>query len=103
MAFASVAMTNPVSGETRTAPVGFSWTVFFFGFFPPLFRSDWKWAVILFLIGWLTVGFSNLVFSFLYNKLYLKDLIAAGFKAQSTTAPSIDGVALRLGVAIPTL
>ena len=71
MAFTSIIFKNPNTGAMKEAPVGFSWTVFFFGFFPPLFRGDWKWAIIILLISCLTMGLSNLIFMFIYNKLYI--------------------------------
>ena len=64
---------------TREAPVGFSWAVLFFNFFPPLFRSDWKWAAIMALAAFLSFGFSALVFCFAYNRLHIKDLLANGY------------------------
>ena len=67
----------------REAPVGFSWTVLFFGWFPPMFRSDWKWAVIMFICTIVTFGLSGLVFMFIYNKIYIKELLNNGYKVKS--------------------
>ena len=73
MAFTKIIFKNPNTGAIKEAPVGFSWTVFFFGFIPALFRADWKWAAIMFLLAMFTFGLSNLVFMFIYNKLYVRD------------------------------
>ncbi len=77
---------NPLTGEKKKARVGFSWTTFFFGFWVPLIRGDWKWAVILFLLGLLgfvTFGISSLilaiVFGIKYNELHLSGLREKGY------------------------
>ncbi len=103
MAYNAVMMENPNTGENRKAPVGFSWTTFFFGIFVPLFRSDWKWAIIMFLAAGFTCGLSWLVFPFLYNKLYLKDLVGRGFRAAAVLHGSLDGVESRAGMTLPRL
>lgn len=38
MAYTKLIMENPNTGEIKEAPVGFSWTVFFFGFFSAPFQ-----------------------------------------------------------------
>jgi hypothetical protein len=71
------------AGVTKEVKLGFSWTTFFFGFFPALFRGDLKWAAIMFItaavIGALTLGFGawipGIVFSFVYNKINIKELL----------------------------
>lgn len=76
------------SGITKQVKVGFSWTTFFFGFLVPLIRGDIKWAVILLLvsgaIGVFTLGIGALVvdiiFSFKYNSIYIKELVEKGYK-----------------------
>jgi len=88
MAHSTIIFTHPAFGSIKRAPVGFSWTVFFFGFFPPLIRGDWKWAVIYFIaivaISAVTMGVGGwilgIIFAFLYNKLYVKELVERGFK-----------------------
>lgn len=65
--------------RVRTAPIGFSWTTLFFGLIPALTRSDWKWALIEFVLAPVTFGLSWLVMPFLYNKFYIKDLLASGY------------------------
>ena len=74
-----ITLTNKLTGEFKTVKIGFSWTTFFFGCFPALFRSDWKWAGIQFVAAWITAGISWLVMPFIYNKLYIKDLMNKGF------------------------
>lgn len=103
MAFATLLMENPNTGQMREAPAGFSWTTFFFGFFPALFRGDYKWAVIQFLLALITAGLSNLVFMFLYNKLYIKDLVGSGFKVKSIINSNADMAKARLKMDLPML
>jgi len=102
MAYATITLKNPQTSITRQAPIGFSWTVLLFNFLPPLFRSDWKWAIIMFIIALLTWGLSAVLFAFIYNKLYLKDLIQAGFKAKSVEHGSVGKIARKLKLDIPT-
>ena len=103
MAFTSIIFKNPNTGAIKEAPVGFSWTVLFFGLFPPLFRGDFKWAIILLILALITAGLSNLVFMFIYNKLYIKDLIGSGFKAQSIASGDLNYASAKIGMQIPEL
>ena len=69
------------AGLSKEVKVGFSWTTFFFGFIPALIRGDLKWAIIMFLlsavVGSFTFGVGAwvvwIVFSFIYNKIYIKN------------------------------
>ncbi len=67
-------------GVIKQAKLGFSWTEFFFGALVPLVRGDWKWFIIIFAVGFITLGLSNIVFAFIYNRLYVKDLVYAGYR-----------------------
>ncbi|KAA8997583.1 DUF2628 domain-containing protein [Paenibacillus spiritus] len=74
-------------GVLKTAKIGFSWTTFLFGFIPALIRGDLKWAAIMFIFavvtGVFTLGWGtwipSLIFSFFYNKIYLKELLEKGY------------------------
>jgi hypothetical protein len=79
MAHTIVNLENPRTGQRRQAPIGFSWTNLFFGFFVPLVRGDWKWAVIQFFAALFTGGLCWLVFPFIYNRLYASDLARNGY------------------------
>lgn len=68
------------SGVTIEVKKGFSWTMLLFGVFVPLVRGDWKWFVITMLAAIVTCGISWLVFPFIYNKLYLNDLLNKGYE-----------------------
>ena len=85
-------LTNHETGAVKEVKVGFSWTVFFFGFFVPFIRGDFKWGIILLVISLVAGGVSmgagagliDIVFAFLYNKLYVKELVSKGFEPSSS-------------------
>ena len=91
-----VNLKNPQTNQFKQAKAGFSWTMFFFGFWVPLFRGDWKWLIIMLLLDLIGIftfgivsGIANIVMAFLYNKLYIQDLIAAGFKPNDYASANI--------------
>lgn len=85
------------NGKVKQIKVGFSWTVLFFGFFPPLFRGDFKWAAIIFVIevvtGVLSLGIGAwvtcIIFGFLYNKMNIKELLQKGFEPADQESAAI--------------
>jgi hypothetical protein len=70
---------NEKTGQIRKVPQGFSWTTLFFGYFPALFRSDFKMAFVQVLLVLPTFGISCLVFPFIYNGIYERELREEGF------------------------
>lgn len=80
---------NENTMQTKQEKLGYSWLFFFFGWFVPLFKGDWKWFGITFgvtlLLGMFTYGIAPLVFQIIfagfYNKLHIQDLKAQGFQA----------------------
>ncbi|MDR2527312.1 MAG: hypothetical protein LBC92_05565 [Rickettsiales bacterium] len=64
----------------KQAPLGFSWTVLFFGFCAPLTRGDAKWTLIMFILGFFTFGITSFIFPFIYNKIYIQSLLENGYK-----------------------
>lgn len=69
--------------ETKTCPIGFSWAVLFLGPFVPLYRGNWKWFIIMVIADVLTFGLTWLIFPFMYNKVYVKDLLRKGYSPSS--------------------
>lgn len=103
MANNTIYFENSFNGQKREAPVGFSWTVFFFNCFPPLFRGDWKWFIIMVLLALATAGVSGLVFIFIYNKLYIKELVNAGYKVSAVKYGTIEDMEYRIGMQLKRL
>ena len=103
MAYTNILFENPHTGLPKEAPVGFSWTTLFFGFLPAIFRGDWKWAIVMFISCLPTLGLSALIFPFIYNKLYIKDLIGSGYKAKYIASGNMDEASAKIGMKIPML
>jgi len=85
MAFATVTLKNPITGQMRMAPVGFSWTTLLFGPIPAAMRGHWAMAAGILLAGMATAFLSNIIFAFIYNRMYLQHLIMDNFKIVSAT------------------
>lgn len=102
MAFDKITLVNSNTGETKIAPVGFSWTTFCFSGIPALIRGDWKNGGIMLLCALITSGIANFVFCFMYNKMYIKELVfKQGFKATACESNNWDRVTKSLGFNLP--
>lgn len=102
MAYNIIFFENSHTGAKKEAPVGFSWTSLFFNIFVPLIRGDWKWAILTFIITTFTLGFGVIYFAFAYNKLYIKELVNAGYKAKGVQTGTLDAISTSLGINVPT-
>lgn len=88
----SIQLKHKQTGILKTGYYGFSWTTFFFGAFPSLFRQDFitflGCFVISAIIGVATFGigalFVGIIWAFMYNKYYTRKLIEKGYEFNDT-------------------
>ncbi len=84
------------NGERKNVKLGFSWTTFFFQFFVPLFRKDFKNAIIFLIIYAIAAALSKythgvsiplcgIVLGLKYNEIYAKSLLENGWKPATET------------------
>jgi hypothetical protein len=82
-----IQMENPKTGEKADGFYGYSWTTFFFGAFPALFRKDFITFfgafIVLVILALCTAGIGSwiaaLIWSFMYNRYYTVNLLKKGF------------------------
>ncbi len=86
MAYTTITVTNGV--EIKKVPLGFSWTTFFFGGWPAIFRQDWMMGAVILVLTMLTWGIAGIVFAFIYNNIYAKSLFSKGYMIH-TLSPGI--------------
>lgn len=67
------------NGITKSVPVGFSWSVFFFGGFPLLLRGQLAAGALLIIACVYTLGFAGMLAAFFANKWSADDLAAKGW------------------------
>ena len=76
----TIIMQSPTTGVTKKGFYGFSWTTFFFGGFPALFRGDFAIGLVFIILNILTFGIAGIIFAFVYNKRYTIKLIEIGYR-----------------------
>ncbi len=88
----AVRVMHPEHGISQTAYVGFSWTSFFFGGIPAMTRGDVGIGLGV-LVGTIFLGavsfgllaiVINLVWAFVYNKMYTTKLLEKGYVIDET-------------------
>ena len=102
-----VTLKQESTGLVKDGFFGFSWTTFFFGMFPALFRGDFVTFiggfVVLLILGILTAGIGSwiamIVWAFMYNKYYTRKLIEKGY-VLSDTPELNEKAANELGIAV---
>lgn len=82
-----VELKNYNTSEIKQIKVGYSWTVFFWGWIPSIFRKDWIGALAIFvlnlfvfyLVGTYGVLITDAIIGALYNKNYISRLLKNGY------------------------
>lgn len=99
-----VSMQQQSSGLRTKAYLGWSWTSFFFGGIPALFRGDFLgffvWFGVALALSILTAGIGNvvlwIVWSVVYNKWHARRLLSKGYivtaAAGMTVADATDEI-----------
>lgn len=82
-----IALRHKETGLVKDGFYGFSWTTFFFCFFPALFRRDFITTISVFVIWVITTVVTygmgnfliNTIWAFMYNKYYTRKLLERGY------------------------
>jgi hypothetical protein len=96
----TILLRNQKTGMVKKGFYGFSWTTFFFGGLPAIFRGDIAIGLILVILQVLTLGVATLIWAFVYNKHYTTKLLEKDY----VFADSEGAVALarmKLGITAP--
>lgn len=84
------------TGAMKQTKLGFSWTMIFFGGFVPLFRGDVKWFLLTWIVAVVTFGLAWFIFPFVYNKMYIKDLVEKGYiPADETSTNALNAAGIQ--------
>jgi len=94
----SIVIQNPNNGLTKNGAYGFSWTYLFFGGMVPLYRGEVGIGLIHIILSLCTLGFSNLIFCFIYNKQYMTRMLEKGY-ALKDSEENMAAARIKLGIA----
>ncbi len=103
MAYNTIYFQNQQTGQTRRAPVGYAWSVLFFGPFVFLARKEWMLFVMTLVLTVLTLHISNIVLSFKVNRMYIQMLINQGYRVAKVKHGSVERMSKKLGIPLPSL
>jgi len=93
-----IMLKHPGTGVIKKGFYGFSWTTFFFGGFPALFRGEIFIGLALIVLQCITFGLAGLIWAFVYNKRYTVSLIENGYVLAGSDAEILQAKQ-KLGIA----
>ena len=97
-----VMLKNPRTGLVKKGFYGFSWTIFFFGGFPYLFRGKLAMCLAMIVVQWITCGIGTLIWAFFANKSYTAELVERGY--EFADLEGINSIArAKLGIGQPAM
>lgn len=80
----TVLLRHEQAGIVKKGFYGFSWTVFFWGGFVPMFRGKILFGILMLAllipVNIFTFGIAGLIWAFLYNKAYTTGLMENGYR-----------------------
>ncbi len=79
-----ILLRHQTTGIQKNGLYGFSWTTFFWGGFPALFRGDILIGLALIILNIFTFFIAGIIWAFIYNKKYTIALIEKGYELQGT-------------------
>lgn len=103
MAYNTIYFEHQITHQARRAPVGYAWTVLFFGPLPFLARREWMWFAVMALLTVFTLHLSNVFLSFKINRYYINWLVAHGYRVARVKHGSAKRLARKLGMELPSL
>lgn len=103
MAYNTIYFQNPHTDQSRRAPVGYAWTVLFFGPLVFLARKEWMLFAITLVLTLITAHLSNVFLSFKGNRMYIQMLVNVGYRVDKVTRGTVEQLSAELDIQLPTL
>lgn len=79
-----IQMKHRETNVVKSGFYGFSWTTFFWGGIPALFRGDIVIGLVLIVLNILTWFVAGIIWAFFYNKNYTQRLLEKGYALDGT-------------------
>ena len=72
------------AGIAKNGYVGYSWSYLIFGWFVPVYRGEIGICVLHLVIALISVGLSQLIFPFVYNRQFMNRMLTSGWQLDPT-------------------
>ena len=79
-----VRLIHSSAGITKNGYVGYSWSYLIFGWFVPVYRGEIGIGVLHLVIALISVGLSQLIFPFVYNRQFMNRMLTSGWQIDPT-------------------
>jgi hypothetical protein len=79
-----VRLIHPTAGIVKNGYVGYSWSYLIFGWFVPIYRGEIGIGVLHLIVALISIGLSQLIFPFIYNRQYMNRMLTSGWQLDPT-------------------